>query len=96
MTGTSNKPSSFQRADGWCESAGMTCESILERNAERVKLVGISGENRYMSRVEDARLQLGWQRGNTLVPFFWDGSFLFHKSKRRNDDVRLKISTCQF
>lgn len=48
MTGTSSKPSSFQRADGWCESAGMTCESILERNAEHVQLVSISGENRYI------------------------------------------------
>lgn len=78
MTGTSSKPSSFQRADGRCKSAGMTCESILERDAERVKSVGISGENRYISRVGDVCLQLGWQRGSTLVPFFWDGSFLFH------------------
>lgn len=82
MIGTSSKPSSFQRADGWCESAGMTCESILERNAEHVKLVSISGENRYLSRVGDACLQLGWQRGNALVPFFWDGSFLFTKQNR--------------
>lgn len=36
MRGTSNKNVLLQRVGGWCKPMKGACESILERNAERL------------------------------------------------------------
>jgi hypothetical protein len=71
MRGSSSMPFFLQRAGGWCKPVGNACESILERNTEKLGKLSKYLRLKPLS-LERGRqvscLQLGWQRGYTLVP----------------------------